>query len=203
MSNPMMRVSRRVYGCLVGRPRPKPLHFSTNRVVEAEAAAEAESAAAGGDQRSLDSPLEDGLDDGIYKAILVGVAGQPPFQKKFKNGRVVTLLSIGTGGIHNNRRPLHDETPKDYANRSSIQWHRISVHSPRLGNLLVKHVLSGTMLYVEGNLETKVFNDPITGLASRIREIAVRHNGRVVCLGEGGDAGKPTLKNYLKAVGYY
>jgi len=33
------------------------------------------------------------------------------------------------------------------------------------------------MLYVEGNLETKVFTDPITGLARRIREVAVRRNG--------------------------
>lgn len=34
-----------------------------------------------------------------------------------------------------------------------------------------------SMLYVEGNLETKVFTDPITGLARRIREVAVRRNG--------------------------
>lgn len=30
---------------------------------------------------------------------------------------------------------------------------------------------------MEGNLESKVFTDPITGLVRRIREIAVRQNG--------------------------
>jgi hypothetical protein len=34
-----------------------------------------------------------------------------------------------------------------------------------------------TILYLEGNLETKVFCDPITGLVRRIREIAVRSSG--------------------------
>jgi len=30
---------------------------------------------------------------------------------------------------------------------------------------------------LEGNLETKIFTDPITGLVRRIREIAIRRNG--------------------------
>lgn len=33
------------------------------------------------------------------------------------------------------------------------------------------------ILYLEGNLESKVFTDPITGLVRRIREIAIRRNG--------------------------
>jgi hypothetical protein len=39
-----------------------------------------------------------------------------------------------------------------------------------------------TVLYLEGNLETKVFCDPITGLVRRIREIAVRANGMLLTL---------------------
>ena len=37
-----------------------------------------------------------------------------------------------------------------------------------------------SVLYVEGNLETKIFNDPITGLVRRIREIAIRRNGKFI-----------------------
>jgi hypothetical protein len=37
-----------------------------------------------------------------------------------------------------------------------------------------------TTIYLEGNLETKVFSDPITGLVRRIREIAVRGNGMLL-----------------------
>lgn len=35
---------------------------------------------------------------------------------------------------------------------------------------------------MEGNLETKIFNDPITGLVRRIREIAIRRNGKFISL---------------------
>ena len=34
------------------------------------------------------------------------------------------------------------------------------------------------ILYLEGNLETKIFNDPITGLTRRVREIAIRRDGK-------------------------
>ena len=34
-------------------------------------------------------------------------------------------------------------------------------------------------MYLEGNLETKVFSDPVTGLVRRIREVAIRQTGMV------------------------
>jgi hypothetical protein len=30
---------------------------------------------------------------------------------------------------------------------------------------------------LEGNLETKIFTDPVTGLVRRVREVAIRRNG--------------------------
>ncbi|XP_028763626.1 single-stranded DNA-binding protein, mitochondrial [Neltuma alba] len=149
----------------------------------------------------FDRLLENGLDAGIYKAILVGMVGQPPLQKRLRSGTVVTQLSMGTGGIRNNRRPLDNEDPREYANKCSVQWHRVSIYPQRLGDIVMKHVVPRSILYVEGNLETKVFTDPITGLVRRIREIAIRRNGRLVFLGQ-GDAGEET-QNQAKNVGYY
>ncbi|TKY54952.1 Single-stranded DNA-binding protein [Spatholobus suberectus] len=206
MSSSMVTLSRRLYRSLLRTPnahRQLPLHFSTDHLSDTDEANSPSPDAAQGERVIFDRPLEDGLDVGIYRAILVGKVGQAPFQKKLKSGTVVTLMSLGTGGIRNNRRPLENENPKDYANRSAIQWHRVSVYPQRLGTLLMKHVLPGSIFYVEGNLETKVFTDPITGLARRIREVAVRRNGRIVFLGEGGDAAQQTQQNDLRAVGYY
>ncbi|RLN23168.1 single-stranded DNA-binding protein [Panicum miliaceum] len=145
-------------------------------------------------------PLENGLDPGIYKAIMVGKVGQEPMQKRLRNGRTVVLFSLGTGGIRNNRRPLNREEPHQYADRCSVQWHRVCVYPERLGTLALNHVKTGTVLYLEGNLETKVFCDPITGLVRRIREIAVRANGRLLFLGN--DANAPKLGE-VKGVGYF
>lgn len=36
---------------------------------------------------------------------------------------------------------------------------------------------NSTVVYLEGNLETKIFTDPVTGLVRRIREVAIRRNG--------------------------
>ncbi|KAL5227524.1 hypothetical protein ABZP36_015789 [Zizania latifolia] len=151
--------------------------------------------------RSRDTrPLENGLDPGIYKAIMVGKVGQEPIQKRLRSGRTVVLFSLGTGGIRNNRRPLDREEPHQYAERCSVQWHRVCIYPDRLGSLALKHVKTGSVLYLEGNLETKVFSDPITGLVRRIREIAVRSNGRLLFLGNDGNA--PKLGE-AKGVGYF
>ncbi|KAF7850270.1 hypothetical protein BT93_L5681 [Corymbia citriodora subsp. variegata] len=149
-----------------------------------------------------DRPLKDGLDVGIYKAILMGQVGQNPVVKRLKSGRMITLFSVGTGGIHNNRRPLQNEDPREYADRSAVQWHRVSVYPEALGEMVRKHVSPGMILYLEGNLESKVFNDPITGLVRRIREIAIRRNGRIVFVGKGGDS-QQASQGEMRAVGYY
>lgn len=148
-------------------------------------------------------PLENGLDAGVYKAILVGQVGQSPLQKQLKSGRTVTLLSIGTGGIRNNRRPLANEEPREYANRCAVQWHRVSIYPQRLGDVAMKHVVPGSILYLEGNLETKIFTDPTTGLVRRIREVALRRNGRLVFLGKGEGDGQQSTQSEFKGVGYY
>ncbi|KAK8948558.1 hypothetical protein KSP39_PZI005328 [Platanthera zijinensis] len=122
-------------------------------------------------------PLENGVDPGIYKAILVGKVGQKPVQKHLKSSRTVVLFSVATGGIRNNRRPLENEEPRQYADRCAVQWHRVCIYPERLGVVALNHVKPGSTLYVEGNLETKVFSDPITGLVRRIREVAVRRDG--------------------------
>uniref|UniRef100_A0A7C8YGX4 Single-stranded DNA-binding protein n=1 Tax=Opuntia streptacantha TaxID=393608 RepID=A0A7C8YGX4_OPUST len=146
--------------------------------------------------------LEGGLDVGIYKAILVGQVGQNPLQKRLKNGRMVTLTTIGTGGIRNERIPFPNEEPREYADRCNVQWHRVSIYPDKLSEIVMKHCQPGTILYIEGNLETKIFTDQITGLVRRVREIAVRRNGRVVFLGSDGEFNQPSF-NELKGVGYF
>ncbi|XP_042500745.1 uncharacterized protein LOC122078709 isoform X2 [Macadamia integrifolia] len=94
-------------------------------------------------KRFFQRPLENGLDVGVYKAILIGQVGQHPIQKRLRSGRPVTLFSLGTGGIRNNRRPFDNEEPREYANRCAVQWHRVAVYPERLGGLAMKQVKPG------------------------------------------------------------
>ncbi|KAG5398344.1 hypothetical protein IGI04_020158 [Brassica rapa subsp. trilocularis] len=225
MANSMATLSRRLYRSLLSNPRfsQASMSFCTNNIPDLSAISDAESPleakdsdssyrGGSGEERVMEErPLENGLDYGIFKAILVGQVGQLPLQKKLKNGRTITLFSVGTGGIRNNRRPLINEDPREYANRSAVQWHRVSVYPERLAELVLKNVEPGscfvsvdnsTVVYLEGNLETKIFTDPVTGLVRRIREVAIRRNGRVVFLGKASDMQQPSSAE-LRGVGYY
>lgn len=139
---------------------------------------------------------------GIYRAILLGEVGQLPIQKRLRSGRVITMFSVGTGGMRNNRRPLEDESPKEYADRSIVQWHRVSIYAENLGVLAMQQLKQGAHIYLEGNLETKVFSDPITGLVKHVREIAIRRGGRIVFLNNGNESADKSQQS-LKGVGYF
>ena len=77
------------------------------------------------------------------QAILLGEVGQAPVQKILKSGRAVTVFSVGTGGIHNNRRPFDGELPEDFADRSYTQWHRIAVYQEKVGTLAMRLMRQG------------------------------------------------------------
>ncbi|XVF49334.1 hypothetical protein PTKIN_Ptkin04bG0003100 [Pterospermum kingtungense] len=223
MANSMATLSRRMYRSLLSNPQiPRlsvPFCTSTNLTSSAEgsdsesdsfpdsppsqSSTPSESAKDSTTQKRLfDRQLENGLDMGVYKAILVGQVGQNPVQKKLRSGAAVTMFSVGTGGIRNNRRPHENEEPTEYANRSFVQWHRICVYQEWLGNLVMKNAVPGTTVYLEGNLETKIFTDPITGLVRRVREVSIRRNGRIVFLGNADNAQRPTYGE-IKGVGFY
>lgn len=69
--------------------------------------------------------------------------GQKPLQKILKNGKTLTLFSVGTGGIRNNRRPLENENPREYAERCDVQWHRVCVYPEKLGDLVMRNAVLG------------------------------------------------------------
>lgn len=146
--------------------------------------------------------IQNSSDLGIYKAILLGEVGQLPVQKRLRSGRVITMFSVGTGGMHNNRRPLEDESPKEYADRSMVQWHRVSIYVDNIGGIAMQHLKQGAHVYLEGNLETKIFSDPITGLVKRVREIAIRRGGRLIFLNNGNESTDNSQQS-LKGVGYF
>ncbi|KAL0422069.1 UNVERIFIED_CONTAM: Single-stranded DNA-binding protein, mitochondrial [Sesamum latifolium] len=56
------------------------------------------------------------------------------------------------------------------------QWHRIAVHNPMLGAYAVQQLVKNSSVYVEGDIETRVYNDSINGDIKSIPEICVRRD---------------------------
>ncbi|XP_024527515.1 single-stranded DNA-binding protein, mitochondrial-like isoform X1 [Selaginella moellendorffii] len=129
---------------------------------------------------------------GIYKAILIGKVGQPPTVKTLSSGAEVVTFPLGTGGLRNHRRALEGESPQAYAQRSFVQWHRICVFKPTLVTLAMQ-IKKGMNVYVEGNIETRVYKDTVSGTFKRLREISIRQHGRLYMMGT-----KPLLPSEVK-----
>ncbi|KAL9688088.1 hypothetical protein QQ045_032501 [Rhodiola kirilowii] len=110
---------------------------------------------------------------GVHKAIICGKIGQAPVQKILRNGKTVTIFTVGTGGMFDQRTLGNNDLPKP------AQWHRIAVHNDALGSYAVQQLVKNSSVYVEGDIEIRVYNDSINGDVKNIPEICVRRDGRI------------------------
>ncbi|KAL8545504.1 hypothetical protein ACS0TY_005595 [Phlomoides rotata] len=110
---------------------------------------------------------------GVHRAIICGKVGQAPVQKILRNGRTVTTFTVGTGGMFDQRTIGAGDMPKP------AQWHRVAVHNSMLGAYAVQQIVKNSSVYVEGDIETRVYNDSINGDIKSIPEICVRRDGRL------------------------
>ncbi|XP_031479160.1 single-stranded DNA-binding protein, mitochondrial [Nymphaea colorata] len=110
---------------------------------------------------------------GVHRAIICGRLGQAPVQKILRNGRTVTIFTVGTGGMFDQRTIWSENMPRP------VQWHRIVVHNEALGAYAVQKLMKDSPVYVEGDIETRVYNDSINGLVKNVPEICIRRDGKV------------------------
>lgn len=69
------------------------------------------------------------------QAIICGKIGNVPIQKILRNGRTVTIFTVGTGGMFDQRNLGNKDLPKP------AQWHRIAVHNDELGAYAVQQLV--------------------------------------------------------------
>lgn len=106
----------------------------------------------------------------VNKVILVGNVGQDPEVRQFQNGGQVCSFSLATS-----------ENWKDKntgERREKTEWHRISVFNEGLVRVIQSYVKKGSKLYIEGQLETRKWQD---------QNGADRYSTEVVLRGYGGN----------------
>ena len=87
----------------------------------------------------------------VNKVILVGNVGNEPEIRTFQNGGRVANLSLATS-----------ENWKDKntgERREKTEWHRVSVTNEGLIKVIENYVHKGSKLYIEGQLETRKWQD--------------------------------------------
>ena len=118
---------------------------------------------------------------GVNKVIIVGNLGRDPEVRSFPNGGKVVNLRIATS-----------ETWRDKASgerKERTEWHSVAIFNEALGKIAEQYLRKGSTVYIEGQLETRKWQDQ-SGADRYTTEVVLRqYRGELTLLGGRGDAG--------------
>lgn len=119
----------------------------------------------------------------VNKVIIVGNVGNEPEIRTFQNGGRVANLSIATS------ESWKDKSTGEKKERT--EWHRISVTNEGLIKVIENYVHKGSKLYIEGQLETRKWQDQ-SGVDKYSTEVVLRpYRGELTMLdARGSGAGQ-------------
>ena len=127
--------------------------------------------------------MEIKLSGSVNKVILVGRLGRDVETRNFQNGGKIVSLRIATS---------ESWRDKDSGERKErTEFHSVSILSEPLAKIAEQYLRKGSTVYIEGQLETRKWQDQ-AGADRYSTEIVLRpFNGNLTLLGGKPDGGKP------------
>jgi single-strand DNA-binding protein len=116
----------------------------------------------------------------VNKVILVGNLGRDPEVRSFQNGGKVVNLRIATS-----------ETWRDKATgerKERTEWHSVAIFNENIGKIAEQYLRKGSKVYVEGQLETRKWQDQ-SGADRYSTEVVLRPYSGSLTLLDGRDSG--------------
>ena len=115
----------------------------------------------------------------VNKVVLVGNLGKDPEIRSMQDGSKVASFNVATS-----------ETWKDKATgerKERTEWHRVVVFNVNLAEVCEKYLHKGSKIYLEGQLQTRKWQDQ-TGADRFTTEVIIpRFRGELVLLDSKGD----------------
>ena len=87
----------------------------------------------------------------VNKVILIGNVGKDPEIRRTQDGRPIASLRIATS------ESWRDKTTGERKERT--EWHNIVIFNENLGKVAEQYCKKGTKVYVEGQLQTRKWQD--------------------------------------------
>lgn len=117
----------------------------------------------------------------VNKVILIGNLGRDPEIRSFQNGGKVANLRIATSENWKDRNTGE--------RREKTEWHSVAIMSEGLVNVVERFLKKGSKVYLEGQLETRKWQDQ-SGQDRYTTEVVLRNFGGTLVMldgrGEGG-----------------
>lgn len=134
----------------------------------------------------------------VNKVILVGNLGNDPESRSFANGGEVVNLSVATTESWKDR---------DGNKQERTEWHRVVIFNENLGKVAKSYLRKGSKVYLEGQLQTRKWQDN-SGQDKYSTEVVLqRFRGELVLLdsrggGSGGGGGGSSYGDDFGGGGY-
>lgn len=118
---------------------------------------------------------------GVNKVILLGRLGRDPEVRNFQNGGRVVNLRLATSERYKDREGNMQER---------TEWHSVAIFNEKLGEIAEKYLRKGSEVYLEGQLETRKWQDQ-SGQDRYTTEIVLRQfRGEIALVGGRGTGGE-------------
>ena len=120
---------------------------------------------------------------GVNKVILVGNLGADPESRSFSNGGEVVNLRIATSDTWKDR---------DGNRQEKTEWHSVAIFNENLGRVAKNYLRKGSKVYLEGQLETRKWQDQSGNDRYTTEIVLQKFRGELVLLDsrEGGGGGR-------------
>src|SRR3546814_10738298 len=117
---------------------------------------------------------------GVNKVILVGNLGDDPEARSLNNGGEVVNLRVATSESWKDR---------DGNRQERTEWHRVVIFNENLGKVAKSYLRKGSTVYLEGQLQTRKWQDQ-SGQDKYSTEVVLqRFRGELVLLDSKGSGG--------------
>ncbi|MBI1418001.1 MAG: single-stranded DNA-binding protein [Limimaricola sp.] len=118
---------------------------------------------------------------GVNKVILLGNLGRDPEVRTFQNGGKVVNLRVATSDTWKDRNTGE--------RKERTEWHSVAIFNEPLGRIAEQYLRKGSTVYLEGQLETRKWQDQ-SGQDRYTTEVVLRpYSGALTLVGGRGEGG--------------
>jgi len=118
----------------------------------------------------------------VNKVLLIGHLGKDPEVRYMTNGEAVANVSLATS---------ESWKDKEGKKQEKTEWHHLCMYR-RLAEIAGEYLKKGALIYVEGKIQTRKFQDKETGQDRYMTEIIVNE---MKMLGNKSDGGTNTAQS--------